>query len=105
MRVRLISSNRNMLVVGCRNEAARGKGFGSTNPCSSDVQNMNFPFGGFPATQRCETTQMKAKTNASTRHFRDGITSNIVVPGDHCRKIPIALIDPGPILDECKSLS
>lgn len=82
MRVRLILSNLNMLIGGSRNKAARGKGFGSANlTASRGVQIMDFPFGGYgPATQRCDTTQMKAKTNASTRHFRDGIASNIVVP-------------------------
>jgi hypothetical protein len=57
MRVRSISSNRNMLVGRSRNRAARGKGFGGTTPCSSDLQNIEFPFGGYgPAKQRCDTT-------------------------------------------------
>jgi len=77
MRVRLVSSNLNMLVGGC-NEAGRRKGFGSTNPASSDVH-MNFPLVNGPATLRCDTTQVKAKRNASTRHFRDGITFKILV--------------------------
>ncbi len=71
MCVRLTPPNWKMIGGSCGNATDRGKrfekGFRSGTGDSTGVQDNG------PATERCGTTQMKAKTKTSCRHFRDGI--------------------------------
>src|SRR5207253_11091303 len=75
MCVRLTPPNGNMVVGSCGNATDRGKrfekGFGGGTSGGSTLQRRR---GIGPATQWCGTTQVKAKTKTSGRHFRDGIT-------------------------------
>jgi len=82
---RLIPSDWGMIIGSCGNKTGRGKNWGNWNwcgtGCSSDTQsvkNVNLWRGHGPAAQR-GTVQTKAKTNTSSRHFRDTITSDILV--------------------------
>jgi hypothetical protein len=66
----------NMVVGSCGNATDGGKrfekGFGSGTGGSTGVQKKKSRGNG-PATERCGTTQVKAKTKTTSRHFRDGI--------------------------------
>ena len=81
--VRLISSNRNMVIGDTGSGTGRGKGFvrngrgvGNGRGGSSCVQNKGFLIG--PAKQLCDTTKTKTRAKISGCHRRHGITSNII---------------------------
>jgi hypothetical protein len=49
--------------------------------CSCGIQILKWSgFGIGPATPGSNSTEKKVKPNKASRHFWDGITSNIVVP-------------------------
>ena len=81
--VRLISSNRNMVIGDTGSGTGRGKGFvrnargvGNGRGGSSCVQNKGFLIG--PAKQLCDTTKIKTRAKISGGHRRHGITLNII---------------------------
>jgi hypothetical protein len=78
MRVRLIPSNRNMVVgsCSCGNATDRGKsekGLCGTGGGSTSVQKNQYFGGTGPAALPRGTMHVKAKTKTSNRHFRDRI--------------------------------
>ena len=93
MRVRLISSDRNLAVGSVGNAGDRNKNFekrfayrtgvGSSKgfkygTCvgSSGVQKNQYLTLMGPETQRWGTVQVKAKTKTSSHHFRDGMRTD-----------------------------
>jgi hypothetical protein len=77
MCVRWTPPNWSTVVGSCGNATDRDGKFGRGTDRNSVTQEGD----SGPATQRCDTTQVKINAKAISRHFRDGITPNILAPG------------------------